>query len=274
MNLILDTDSYKFSHYKQYPKGVTKNYAYYESRGGDYQNVIFFGLQYLLKEYLSKPISADDVYEAKQIAEAHGEPFNLNDWSRIVTEHKGYLPIRIKAVREGTLVPTRNVLMTVENTDPQLAWVTSFVETMLSRVWYPCTVATKSWHIRQVIHSFLKRTSDNAATELNFKLHDFGSRGSTSRESAAIGGAAHLLNFLGTDTVVALRMLQKHYGAKMPGFSIPATEHSVITAYGRAGEADAYRAMLRAHGDGPIFACVSDSYNLEHAVRELWGQAA
>lgn len=272
-SLILDTDSYKASHWMQYPEGVTENYAYFEARGGDYTHTVFFGLQYILKEYLCKPITREMVDEAAALFKAHGEPFNRDGWMHIVEKHNGYLPLRIKAVPEGTVVRVKNVLMTVENTDPACAWLTSYVETLLSRLWYPCTVATRSWFCRKIIKASLDRTSDNPETEINFKLHDFGSRGCTSREQAAIGGAAHLISFLGTDTVVALPFLTKYYGAETAGFSIPASEHSIITSYGKDGEIDAYRNMIAKYGNNPIFACVSDSYNIYTACSELWGGA-
>jgi len=271
-SLILDTDSYKASHWKQYPPGLTHNYSYFESRGGDYDNVVFFGLQYYLKEYLTRPITKDDVEQAAALFASHGEPFNKDGWMKVVEKHKGFLPIKIKAVPEGTIVPTGNILMSVESTDPELAWVSSYIETLLSRVWYPSTVATRSWACKQIIKRYLDKNSDDPEGQIKFKLHDFGSRGSTSAESAAIGGAAHLVNFLGTDTVVALSFLQKYYGAKMAGFSIPAAEHSTITAWGKEGEVKAYENMIKQYGDGGMFACVSDSYNIYNACRDIWGE--
>jgi nicotinamide phosphoribosyltransferase len=103
-------------------------------------------------------------------------------------------------------------------------------------------------------------------------LHDFGYRGVSSEESAAIGGAAHLVNFKGTDTVAGIVLLQDYYQAKsMPGFSIPASEHSTITAWGKEHELDAYRNMLQAYPTG-LVACVSDSYDIYNACEKLWGE--
>jgi len=271
-NLILNTDSYKFSHSEQYPPGTTVNYSYFESRGGEYSQTVFFGLQYYLKEYLAKPITADDIDEAEEIVTAHGFKFNKAGWERILNKHNGYLPVRIKAVPEGTVVPTGNVLMTIENLDPELPWVTSYIETILARVWYPSTVATKSWHIKQKIKSYLDISSDNPEAELPFKLHDFGSRGSTSTESAAIGGAAHLINFMGTDTAHALSFIREYYNTNnIAGFSIPASEHSTITSWGRDGELTAFKNMIKQYGSGAMFACVSDSYDIYKATSEYWG---
>jgi nicotinamide phosphoribosyltransferase len=135
-------------------------------------------------------------------------------------------------------------------------------------VWYPITVATLSRAIKQIIGEALVRTGDPSL--LSLKLHDFGFRGVSSRESAAIGGAAHLFNFLGTDNLAAIELLQQYYGADMAGVSIPASEHSTITAWGRDREVDAYGNMLDNIPEG-IVACVSDSYDIYDSVRNLWG---
>lgn len=273
-NLLLNTDSYKASHWLQYPAGTDATFFYVESRGGVHDRTVFFGLQAILKEYLSKPITHADVDDARDLFAAHGEPFNEAGWRDIVDRLGGHLPIRIRAVPEGSVVPTHHALMTIESTDPAAFWVPSYLETMLLRIWYPITVATISWHAKQTIRQFLERTSDDPAGQLPFKLHDFGARGVSSLESAAIGGAAHLVNFMGTDTVSGLLLARAHYHAPMAGFSIPAAEHSTITSWGRERELDAYRNMLKQFArPGSIVAVVSDSYDIYHAIREHWGKA-
>jgi nicotinamide phosphoribosyltransferase len=267
---VLNTDSYKASHWLQYPPGTSHVFSYIESRGGLHEHTLFFGLQYILKEYFTKTVTADDVALAAEVCAAHGVPFNRDGWMHVVNVHEGRLPVRIRAVPEGTRVPVHNVLATIENTDPVCAWLTSFLETALLRVWYPTTVATNSWATRQLIARALERTGDIAG--LPFKLHDFGARGVSSLESALLGGMAHLVNFQGTDTMSALLGARAYYGEPMAGFSIPAAEHSTITAWGRDGEAEAYRNMLRRFAKpGSLVAVVSDSYDLDHAVNALWG---
>ncbi len=271
-NLILNTDSYKASHWLQYPPGVDATFFYLESRGGAYERTLFFGLQSILKEYLARPVTAAMIEEAKAFFAAHGEPCNEAGWRHVVAAHAGRLPLRIRAVPEGTVVPTHQALMTIESTCPDCFWVPSYVETLLMRVWYPVTVATISWHVKQTIREYLDRTSDDPAAQLPFKLHDFGARGVSSAESAALGGMAHLVNFKGTDTILGVLAAREYYGEDMAGYSIPAAEHSTITAWGREHELDAYRNMLRQFAKpGAVVACVSDSYDLFHAVRELWG---
>jgi nicotinamide phosphoribosyltransferase len=270
-NLILNTDSYKVSMWKQYPAGTTGVYSYIESRGGRYDRTVFFGLQAFIKEYLLKPITQSDIDVADEILTAHGEPFNRAGWQYILDKHAGFLPVVIRAVPEGTVVPVKNVLATIENTDPECFWLTTWLETALLRaVWYGTTVATQSYTIKQVILDFLERTGD--PNLIDFKLHDFGARGVSSLESAGIGGAAHLVNFMGTDTITGILFAREYYNAGIAGFSIPAAEHSTITSWGRDGEVDAYRNILNNFASpGSIVAIVSDSYDIYNAVENLWG---
>jgi nicotinamide phosphoribosyltransferase len=271
-NLILNTDSYKASHYLQYPPQTSHLSSYIESRGGEYQQLVFFGLQVFLKEYLCHPIMKEEIDEAEAILIAHGLPFNREGWQYIVEQHNGYLPLLIEAIPEGTVLPTKNVLIQVVNTDPQCFWLTSYIETALLRaIWYPTTVATVSWQIKQIIAQALEKTADNLDS-LPFKLHDFGARGTSSYETSALGGAAHLVNFLGTDTLAAIILARNYYHESMAGFSIPAAEHSTITSWGKAGEAEAYKNMLQFAGKNKLVAIVSDSYNLWHAIEHIWGE--
>merc|ERR1719182_466616 len=136
--------------------------------------------------------------------------FNREGWEYILKEHGGKLPIIIKAVPEGTTVPNKNVLMTVVNTDPKCYWLTNYLETLLVQVWYPITVATQSREQKKIIAKYLK-AQGSGIEGLGFKLHDFGFRGVSSTESAAIGGCAYLVNFLGTDTMAALMCAKKYY---------------------------------------------------------------
>lgn len=272
-NIILNTDSYKASHYLQYPKGTTHVSSYIESRGGCFAQSVFFGLQMFLKEYLSHPLTQTDIDEAQDILTAHGLPFNRLGWQKILEKHGGYLPIEIQALREGTVSPIQTALAQVINTDPECAWLTSYLETALLRaVWYPTTVATNAWHCRKIIRHYMEKTLGHSEG-LPFKLHDFGARGATSEEAAAIGGAAHLVSFQGTDTLSAILAARRYYGADMAGFSIPAAEHSTITSWGREGETAAYQNILQQFsGPNKLVAVVSDSYDLFHAIDKIWGE--
>lgn len=273
-NLILATDSYKLTHWHQYPEGTTRVYSYLESRkGAEFPYTVFFGLQAILKEYLcgDKLITRADIEEADTLAKAHfgRDLFNKEGWEYLVHEHRGKIPLRIKAVPEGTVVPTGNVLMTVENTDPKCWWLTNAMESLLTHVWYPSTVASLSRATKETIASYLEATSDSM-DGLPFMLHDFGYRGASSHESAAIGGAGHLVNFKGTDTLPAMKLAMDHYQADLEtlAFSVPATEHSVMTSLGRDGEMEQVDRVLDENPTG-ILSVVADSYNIYSFVNTV-----
>lgn len=269
-SIILNTDSYKLSQFNQYPAGTEFVYSYIESRGGKWDRTVFFGLQMFLREYLSKPITQSQISIAETFAKAHGEPFNREGWQYILDKYNGYLPLRIKAAPEGSVIPTGNILVSVINTDSKCYWLTSYVETALLRaVWYPTTVATNSFMSKQIIKSALERTGDPAG--IDFKLHDFGARGVSSQESAALGGMAHLVNFKGTDTISGILAAMEYYDTDVCGFSIPAMEHSTVTSWGRENEVESYRNMLNQYAKpGTLVAAVSDSYDIYNACK-LWG---
>jgi nicotinamide phosphoribosyltransferase len=270
--ILETTDSYKLSHFGQYPPGSTRASSYIESRGGAFANARFFGLQGLLKLFFTKPIAAEDVARMAELAQAHGMPFDRDGWMHIVDEHGGRLPLRIDAVPEGTDVPIGNVLVQVENTCDRTAWLTSYVETILMHVWYPTTVCTVSAQAKATIAAALERTAEDPLQKSAFMLHDFGARGVSSVESAALGGLAHLVNFRGTDTVAALVAGRELYNEPMAGFSIPAMEHSTVTSWGRGGEERAFRNMLATFGGpGKTLAMVVDSYDTYAAVDETIG---
>jgi nicotinamide phosphoribosyltransferase len=201
-NIILNSDSYKYSQFNQYPPKTTVVYSYIESRGGVYDATVFFGLQAFIKEYLTGPV------------------------------------------------------VTMDMIDEAEALITA-------------TVATNSYQSKKLILEYLEKTGD--PTSIDFKLHDFGARGVSSLESAGIGGAAHLVNFMGTDTVEALLFARRYYGADVAGYSIPAMEHSTVTSWGRENEVASYRNMVKQNAKpGGIVAAVSDSYDIFKAC-ELWG---
>lgn len=274
-NPILNTDSYKLSHYLQYPPGTKYIYSYIESRGGLYDYTVLFGLQYYIKEYLTVRIEKWMIDEAEEIALAHGEPFNREGWEYIIRVHKGKLPLRIKAVKEGTVVPVGNALVSIVNTDPNVPWLTSYVEPSLLRgVWYGTTVATLSRVIKEIFVKFYDRTVDEENYgDIDFMLHNFGDRGVSSYESSAIGAMAHATSFKGTDCINSIRYLRHYYNFKNMLYSVPAAEHSSITSWGRNRELDAYKNMLvQFGGKDKIVSVVSDSYDIEYACSTLWGK--
>ncbi|GAA4327786.1 nicotinate phosphoribosyltransferase [Mucilaginibacter gynuensis] len=276
-NLILMADAYKYAHHKLYYPGTTQIYSYLESRGGMFNETIFFGLQYFLKEYLQGPaFTQNDIDEAdgflKQVF-GRDDVFDKAKFQYILDKYDGRLPVKIKAVAEGTAVPTSNVLMTIENTDAECYWLTNFLETLLMQLWYPSTVATLSNQIRKVVTQYYNETAtEGSDAGIDFVLNDFGFRGVSSMESAKLGGAAHLLNFKGSDNLAGSVMAMQYYDAgHVHGMSIPATEHSICTLLGKEGEQEVFRHVLKTFPTGTI-ACVSDSYNIFRACEEYWGE--
>lgn len=272
-NLTLNCDSYKLSHFEQYPEDTTKVFSYIEARGsGITDEMMVFGMQYFIKTFLNKPITREDIEFGEMFAEAHGLPYNKAGWERILDRHGGHLPLKIDSLPEGTVTPLSTAVLTVTNTDPEAAWLTSLVETALLRaMWYPSTVATLSYLAKKIIYSFLEKTSDNPEGEIWFKLHDFGARGVSSLESAALGGLAHLVNFRGSDTVSGILLGMEYYDSGVCGYSIPAAEHSTMTILGREGEfAQMERMVEKFAVPGKMFAVVSDSYDIYKAVEDYW----
>jgi nicotinamide phosphoribosyltransferase len=275
-NIVTLTDSYKMTHYQQYPKDTEVVYSYFESRtGAKFDKTVFVGLQYFLKEYLEGVVvTQEKIDEAEALASAHfmnPDIFNKEMWQHIVDEYGGKLPVRIKAVPEGTPVPTSNVLMTVENTDPKCFALTNHLETLLTQVWHSSTVASLSRKAKSIMFDYLTKTSDQKDS-IMFQLHDFGMRGVSSMESAGIGGMGHLVNFFGTDTVNAMETARDYYNGDIANiaYSVPATEHSVMTAEGPEGEADVTQRVLDAYPVG-IVSIVSDSYNIENFINNYIG---
>lgn len=280
-NMILKSDSYKTNHWEMLPAGAQYLYSYIESRGSDqfevrgavdgYTKTVFFGLQAILKRHFAGRLTMKDVDEAQELIDMHMGPgvFNRQGWVDIVKKFGGRLPLRVRAIKEGTIVPTGKVLVTVENTHPDFAWLVSYFEPLFLQVWYPTTVASVSYSIREVIEAQFAKTVDEAdAGGKLFKLHDFGYRGVSSNESARIGGAAHLVaGWMGSDTMQAVLELKQFYHCGgMPALSVRATEHSVVCANSDAENRDDSNALEMAvrllEKNGGIVACVGDTYSI------------
>jgi nicotinamide phosphoribosyltransferase len=255
----------------QYPPETEYVSSYLEARTNPYTLATWYGLQHIIRE-LAVPITVEQVEFANKYWTSQNEPFNYEGWMIIATELNGKLPLKIQSAPEGAVMDHGNVWMQVINTDERFFWLTTWVETALLRVWYPTTVASLSADIKRDIYDKLELTAEAPDEEILYKLHDFGSRGASSKESAKIGGSAHLLNFMGTDTGVAAFHAMEYYKADFGiSASIPASEHSTVTSWGQADEVKAFENMIEQFGGG-LFAVVSDSYDIWNAVTNLWGK--
>lgn len=275
-NIIFFADLYKDTHWLQLPDGAHSIAAYIESRGTEYPEIgytRFFGIQGFLLDYFEGAVVTQaDVEEA---AEVIGEAFNTHKyfnrkgWETIVNKYGGKLPIKIFALKEGTRIPHKHVVVYVEGSDdPDVAWLAPWIETCLLRAkWYGTAVCTISSYVNDI----QTKWNDICGAEYNpFFLNDFGARGVSSHESAEIGGSAHLVNFLGTDTKEAIRWAKSRY-KDATGYSVFASEHGSTTIYGRAGEVNAYRKFLTECDPNLPCSIVPDSYSYENAVRNLLG---
>lgn len=275
--LLTRADSYKHGHYKMMKPSVTWASCYLEARWGKFP-VCFAGIQGLLKRYFwdldLHPITMEHVRYAESRIQKHSPAFNRAGWERIVNKHGGYIPMKIRAVPEGTVVPVSNVLMTVESTDPELPWIPGFFETLLHRVWYPTTVASQSRAMKKIIARALTESSDDPESEIWFKLHNMGARGSTSGESSEISDFAHMMNFKGTDSLEGcIDYVEEYYNETDVATSIDASEHSAILSWGKNGELECTRNLLEQCGTpGRAFSSVSDTYDLWDTLDRIWGK--
>lgn len=270
-NPILSTDSYKLSHGPAYPKNVVGMFSYIEARSKK-DWIVPFGLQMWIKKSLLTPVTIENIDEAEAFAKAHGEPFNRAMWEKVVNVYDGFIPIRIRSVKEGTRVPSSNVLVTVECEDPDLFFLASYIETSLLRgVWYPSTIASNDYRNYTALKKYAAMTCDDLSG-LPFMLHDFGGRGVTSSEQAEIGGAAHLVYFMGSDTIEGVRAANFYYNEAMAGFSVPASEHSIQCSYGSASfqQKEYLEHMLAEYAKpGAIVSIVLDGYDVYREAQQL-----
>lgn len=270
MNPLLCCDVYKMAHLEQYPDDIAFIYSYLHTRRADkYPRMMMFGLQYYLQQYFQPFINQTDIDEfifMKGDICGFDNPIHLKNARDKLQAllALGYWPLKIKALPEGLVVNNPNCLMTIENTVPGFHWVVGLFESLLLKIWNTCTVATYSYELKQMLLKYNGETADNEDC-IPFQIHDFGYRGCSSEETARLSGAAHLINFLGSDTVPAVDLAFKHYEAKNPiGVSIPATEHSVMTCYGR-DEIAAFNKLLDLYPKGPL-SVVCDTYDLYHCI--------
>lgn len=277
-NLLLLTDSYKIGgHWNMFPTGTETVQAYLEARAGaKWDAVTFFGLQGIIKKYMTgQVVTREKIEEAAELCKEHfgnDTAFNRAGWEHILNEWSGKLPLIIRAVREGSVIPISNVLVTVENLGGEkTAWLVGYMETLLSHVWYGSTVATLSREARKIVKHNLDYTSDGGA--IDFFIHDFACRSVTCMEQAGYGGAAHLINFKGTDTLPAMKFAKMLYGANLRGlaYSVPASEHQIMTAEGRDNEEAVVGRLLDKYPTG-ILSLVADSYNIYNFADKICGE--
>lgn len=272
--MFLRTDSYKLSHPFQYPD-ANKMVAYGEFRksypGINDNRIVFYGIRYIIDRYLNRQWTLDDLFQAEKFCERHNAglaPFALPTdlFESIISECNGYFPVKIEALPEGSVIYP-HVLVYQITAEGKYSRLVTFLETLLTQCWYSTTVATLSRHTKTFIEDAFKKSVEPKDHWLIMsRLHDFGYRGCTSDEQAMIGGAAHLLNFDGTDTMNAAYYAHSLNNGEAFAQSIPATEHSVMTSW--PSELEAVENMVEHFGHS-LFACVADSYDYDNFLNTI-----
>jgi len=282
---LLLTDGYKTGHIRQYPAGTTRVYSNFTNRGSrmdGVDRVVHFGLQAYLQAYLVEAFQPFFDADEDEVATLYQQAMDRYlgpgavDVAHIRALHRrGFLPLRVCAVPEGTPVPLRVPSLTIENTEPEFFWLVNYIESALSAsVWHPSTTATIAVQYRLLLDRAALETTGSTAG-VDYQLHDFSFRGQTSIESAAASGAGHLLSFVGTDSLPALDWIDRYYprdasdrdGGAPIAASVPATEHSVMCAGGQDGERETYERLLEVYPTG-ILSVVSDTWDLWHVLTD------
>lgn len=256
MNLNISTDVYKLTHPFMYSgKGI---YSYWEPRYSKWEKIKFFGLQYILN-IIAKGITKEDIKEGKRCAEILGLPFP--NWEYILEKHQGTIPVEIHSLDEGTLVNPGTPCITVVSTDENCSWIVNYLETLISQIWYPTAVCTLSYEFSKVFQEW----SETGEQGWRHRLCDFGCRSSPCMEASAIGAAAHLVNFAGSDTIPVIPFLLQNYSeCELQG--VAATEHSVMTM--PEGEISIVDRLLDTDG---LISIVADSYDQHYFISEIIG---
>ncbi|UFS95894.1 nicotinate phosphoribosyltransferase [Nocardia huaxiensis] len=274
------TDAYKLDHRRQYPPGTTRVYSnltHRASRIPGVGQVVHFGLQAFIQDVLTDAFGRFFAADVEQVCAEYERRVTAVVGPNVIgSEHiralhaLGYLPLSIRSLPEGTAVPIKVPVLTVENTHPDFFWLTNYIETALSAaVWQPSTSATTAWRLRRLLEERARATGAPSAA-VDFQGHDFSFRGMPGLEAAAASGAAHLLSFTGSDSLVSEDWIRYFYpddSGEPILASVAATEHSVMCAGTRESEDDTYRRLLELYPNG-IVSVVSDTFDLWRVLTE------
>jgi nicotinamide phosphoribosyltransferase len=285
---VLLKDGYKVGHKFQYPLGtslVYSNFTPRKSRVEGVDEMIFFGLQYFIKEYLINQFNEQFFSRPKGevMAEYKRRIDNYLGKDSIAYDHiealhdLGYLPLEIKALPEGALVPMKVPVLTMWNTKPEFFWLTNMLETIMSAIfWKPSTSATTAF---QYLKTFTKYAQETVGTDMSFvpwQGHDFSFRGMSGLEDSVMSSAAHLLAFTGTDTIPAIDFLEQYYNAncekELIGGSVPATEHSVMCMGTQNDEIGTFKRLISEVYPSGIVSIVSDTWDFWQVITEFLPQ--
>lgn len=286
INPLMLIDFYKADHRRQYPEGtemVYSNFTPRKFRDGLSEELVFFGLQYFIKEYLVKQWNEGFFKQPKEkvVADYKRRMDNALGKDSIPVDHierlheLGHLPLKIKALPEGTIVGPKIPVLTIQNTKPEFFWLTNYLESLMSAIlWKPCTSATTAFQYRKRFTDYAKETVGNEGLDfIYWQGHDFSFRGMSGIEDACISAAGHLLSFYGTDTVPAIDFLEQYYKAnsdtEMVGGSVPATEHSVMCMGTQENEIGTFETLITQLYPKGIVSIVSDTWDFWQVITEF-----
>lgn len=271
-NPTIKTDAYKITHWLQRPSNMTQFMNYGEPRSfGQHDKVLAFGMDYIIQKYFMTKVTEENILKGKKRSlNTFGTDkyFNEEAWRKVMK--LGYYPLEIKAVKEGSLIPTSNVFFTCKATEDWFAPMVSHFEDWLMWYWYSSAVATRAFNIRKNLIPSFEASSDNPFYD--FAVNDFGYRGGTFDEGATVGGMAFLTCFNGTDNLSACEAIEEYYSTENVGQSVWATEHSVATVWGPGnGEFDYIKAQLENAPDTAPVSIVIDSYDADNFIIKVVG---
>ncbi len=279
--VLLTSDSYKQSHETLYPDGLTFLYSNLiprKSRIKGIEQVVVFGIQAFIKDYLierfnrffAKPLDVV-LKEYKRVIHNHLGPHISTE--KVEKLHKlGYVPLKIKALPEGTLCPIQCPILTIQNTHPEFAWLTNFIETVLcTHVWQPITSATIAREYRKILEKYAMETVGNT-NHVQWQGHDFSMRGLSSEQSCMSSGAGHLLSFTGSDTIPAILWLEEYYNAdcekELISGSVTAEEHSIACCFGKEYEVERLKRILKKYPTG-IVSVIGDTWHIWNFITKV-----
>lgn len=279
-NPLLLTDGYKTSHHKMYPKGTSLVYSNFTPRSVKYmedeaKEIVVFGVQYTMKyvheifrdEFFNRK-KEDVIGEAKEFLSSYlGTDYDVSHFELL--HDLGYLPIIVKGIQEGKITKEKIPILTIYNTNPDFFWLPNFLETLISSLlWKPLHSASIAYAYRKIVKSYAEKTDKSNLDFVDFQCHDFSFRGMQHPDSAISSGLGFLTSFKGTDTIPVLQASKHYYNSENIGFSVPASEHAVVTAYGKVDELEAFKRIMDQYPTG-IVSMVSDSFDLWKVCTEF-----
>jgi nicotinamide phosphoribosyltransferase len=274
LNPLLLTDGYKTGHHQQYPKGTSLVYSNLTPRTNKHapiecKELVSFGQQMTMiqihelfdKDFFNRPKHEVCGEMKRELSMYLNTDYDVSHFEAL--HDLGYLPIKVKVIEEGTLVPMKVPVLTIVNTHPDFYWITNYLETIISNLlWKPLTSATIAHSYRRLFTEWQQKTDFSNTEFVNWQAHDFSMRGLDSIAVTISSGLGHLTSFSGSDSLPAIFGARKYYNEE--GFvcgSVNATEHSVMCAGGKEDEIDTFRRLLETYPTG-ILSVVSDTWNL------------